>query len=89
MAGESKSWSTFPLVEVVWHDASGNTGWEPLHAAQSADIIVCMTTGYLIKKDKRRVVIASSVRELDDYVEHTTTIPRTWVVKITPLSESN
>ena len=75
----------FPLVEVTWHDAAGETGWETLYDAQQADIIVCVTLGYLIKKDRRRVVIASSIRDDGARVEHTTTIPRTWVVKIIPL----
>ncbi len=84
---KTKTWCKAPLVEVIWHDAAGETGWESLHSAQQADIIVCTTLGYLIKKDRRRVVIASSIREDITRVEHTTTIPRTWVVKITPLAE--
>lgn len=85
---KAKTWWKFPLVEVVWHDAAGETGWEALYDAQQSDIIVCLTTGYLIKKDRRRVVIASSLRQDGARVEHTTTIPRTWVVKITPLTEA-
>ena len=78
----------FPLVEVVWHDAAGETGWESLYDAQQADIVECTTLGYLIKKDRRRVVIASSLRGDGARVEHTTTIPRTWVVEITHLKEA-
>lgn len=85
---KTKTWCKFPLVEVVWHDAAGNTGWESLYDAQQADIIVCITLGYLIKKDRRKIVIASSIRKDSERVEHTTTIPRTWVVKITPLKEA-
>ena len=80
-----KTWCKFPLVEVVWHDAAGETGWEDLYEAQQADVVVCTTTGYMIKKDRRKVIIASSLSGDSTRVDHTTTIPRTWVVKITPL----
>lgn len=78
---KSKTWCKFPLVEVTWHDAAGETGWQDLYEAQQANLVVCITTGYLIKKDRRKVVIASSLNA-STRVEHTTTIPRTWVVEI-------
>ena len=54
---------TPPIVRVLWEDAYSTNVW----TVAEADVVPCMvlTVGYLLKRDKRHVVVAQSVGDND------------------------
>ena len=54
---------SFPIVKVTWEDASGkDSGWISLEEINGwgDDISTVSTVGFLIKKDKKCIVVAHS-----------------------------
>ena len=48
-------------VEVKWVDPAANGGWKPLkETIEEAEPTPCRSVGFLIRRDKRRVVLAQS-----------------------------
>lgn len=50
----------YPLVEVLWYDAATDHGWEEERDAK-VEVHEVLTVGFLIKKSKNGIVIASSI----------------------------
>lgn len=70
-----------PLVEVEWEDAHHDDGWagnRPLRTRGGP----CRTAGYMLKRDRRVIVIAHSLGEDPDDHADTLTIPRGCVSRI-------
>lgn len=82
-----KSWP-YDLVEIVWVDASGDTGWKAESEIKEETTTVT-TVGFLIRKTKKHYLIGASIffEESDD--EHhfgdRNHIPRGMVKSITVL----
>jgi hypothetical protein len=72
----------FPLVEIVWHDAN----IEPAHKAYLDDgadkfgeLAELRDIGYLVRKNRRELVLAVSRCESENSVTTSNTIPFGWV----------
>ncbi len=79
----------YSLVEIVWEDSrSPSVGWQFIQKADIPNICKCKTVGYLMKKTKRKVVVAQSigdVRSNQVQVNGFMTIPMRCVMKIVKL----
>lgn len=51
------------LVFVVWEDIIGNGSWGALEDAPSLSPVVCLSTGFLVSKTKRKIVITQTLGE--------------------------
>lgn len=49
-----------PLVEIVWHDACSDSGWETHDEANVTEELM-VTIGFLVARSENVVVIASSL----------------------------
>lgn len=64
------------LVEVIWDDAVTGNAWVSGAEADGFVPARCKTAGYLVKRTKAHVTIASTIGEGDDECNAITTIPR-------------
>jgi len=77
----------YPLVLVEWLDASARAGWTDLADAKDCPLAPCMSVGFLIHKDKDRLVVVATVGTyaMGDRIA----IPKPWVTKIEYLGVEN
>ena len=81
------TWDKLPLVEVVWEDAvldqdaNGDLD-QPATADKFGGMRTCSDVGYLIRKDRKVIVLAVGVCRADQTYRHANTIPRGWVKQI-------
>ena len=78
-----------PLALVTWHDAVElGAGWHNIEDIRKHNITVCKSVGWVVSKDKERIIIMSTVEgnpnELSGGGVHA--IPTDWCVSIQPLS---
>lgn len=59
---------------VVWDDSYELHGWQPRGKAPGLKPVCCVSVGLLLKKTRKRIVLALSVS--DDQAQGVTTIPR-------------
>ena len=91
MSKRPSHWENLPLVEVVWldavldQDAQGDLD-VPATADKFGGMKTCSEVGYLIRKDRKVVVLAVSICRDDQTYRHSNTIPRGWVQRITKLT---
>jgi hypothetical protein len=83
-------WERLPLVELVWEDAALDAAAEgdlenPAMAAQFGGMKICSDVGYLIRKDRKVVVLAVGICRDDFTYRHANTIPRKWIKEINVL----
>lgn len=68
----------YPLVEVIWEDASSNSeSW--VHLDDIAQPEVVNTTGFLVKETESFLTVAASVSQEEKFIEtvgNTMTIPK-------------
>ena len=71
------------LVEVTWQDSAFYKGWHPKgqHVAPSS----CRTTGYLVEKTGRHVVVAMNSEDDDGGYGEAMAIPRSCISAIRKL----
>lgn len=71
-------------VEVTWRDSINQGGWDSAAAVRKHGITptTCVTTGYLLEKDRERVVLAQSLSEQTNEVGNLVAIPRFAVMSI-------
>ena len=84
-------WERLPLVEIVWEDATLNSAAEgdlenPATASKFGGMAICSDVGYLIRKDRKVVVLAVGICRDDFTYRHANTIPRGWIKEVTVLS---
>ena len=78
----------YQRVEVEWEDACYNSGY---YSPEKAKIgtehvpITCLAIGFLLKHDRKRIVLASEYFPQDDDMRRVNTIPRKMIKKITRL----
>lgn len=72
----------YPLVEVIWDDASSNSeSWTHLDDIVTPERV--NTTGFLVKETDVFITVAASVSAVEDYIEtvgNTMTIPKGMIV---------
>ena len=79
----------YPIYEVLWIDASGYSGWMPMH--EESDPMYCVSAGYIIGEDKYRIIMAGSFSRSADKGD-TRYIPKGCILKkrrISPQKRGN
>ena len=75
-----------PLVEVEWIDSGTTKGWRALDYYKDEKPLECRTAGYLVRRDKRVIVIVQSQNFNDDgtlnQLGESMTIPRICVTHL-------
>ena len=71
------------LVEIVWRDILGTSGWVKLEEVNPP---LFKTYGFLVHKDKRCVKVAHTLDVKDNVWSGITAFPAGCVEKISPLS---
>jgi len=69
------------LVEVEWEDTAGGSNWADTDDDYTKDTIQCKTAGYLLKSNRKTLVIASTITQKDRCTDRTI-IPRSVVKSI-------
>ena len=72
------------IVEVEWEDSCAEMGWHTPRDIKGYDVSHCRSVGYLLGKDRKKVVILQSASDSPSFCE-ALTIPRGNVKKITYL----
>lgn len=72
-------------VLVEWEDAAGGAPrWEPAAVAARRKPVLALTAGFLLKRTKKRIVVALTLAEDGDCFG-TMAIPASWVVRVREL----
>ena len=74
-----------PMVRVTWLDARDmETGWLPIKDILNAPLAVCQEVGYMVVKNKEKIVIMRSwcTDKDDNHGGGVIAIPTGWVNKI-------
>lgn len=50
-------------IAVVWEDITGDGSWIALEDAAQLNPVVCVSVGYLVKKTKKKLVLAQTSGE--------------------------
>ena len=77
--------SKVPMVRITWHDARDTeTGWIPIRDIISAPLAVCQEVGWMVVKNKEKVVIMRSwcTDKDDNHGGGAIAIPSNWIQKI-------
>lgn len=69
-----------PVVEVVWRDAVTTSQWRQWEEADEITLPECRTVGRLVRKNRDRIVLASTVNS-EGGLGVTWVIPRPWVLR--------
>ena len=77
-------WPLTTIVEVLWHDACTRGRWAPKEEYLEQEVLPIATTGYLLKRNKRSIVIIQSQAQ-NETCSDSITIPLGWIKKITVL----
>jgi len=75
----------YKRVKIIWQDIVSNSEWTTLEKAKEQTYSWCEDTGYLLHKDKKKLIIFASHSFDDDgtlTVGNTTVYPRSVVKKI-------
>ena len=79
----------YPLVEVIWNDATGESGWMDINKAKLSKPAKPVSLGYLLEKTKEKLIIFTDyiVDEEDGTltVGNVSTIPAAWVQDVTEI----
>ena len=79
----------YPLVEVKWNDATGESGWMDINKAKLSKPARPVSLGYLLEKTKEKLIIFTDyiVDEEDGTltVGNVSTIPAAWVQDVTEI----
>ena len=78
---------SMPIVEVEWIDSSSGCSTWRFPEDQDVDALPCKTAGYLLKKDRKSVVIFQS-QASSGHVADSMTIPRSCVKEIRVLAKA-
>ena len=66
-----------PIVCLMWKDAMSTSSWsEP----DEIGLCTCVTVGFLIKEDKEKYVVASTLTE-DNQCGDSIAIPKQWAIQ--------
>lgn len=70
------------LVQIKWNDAYMSCGWD----TEPPTTVLVKSVGYLIKKTKKKIVLASSKGRFSNKVY--LVIPTDWIIKVVLLKKS-
>ena len=73
-------------VQLTWSDINSDSSWKTLKDAMNSTPTICISTGWLIKKDNEVHIVVSDVNFNDDGtlgdVGNITTMPSSNVIKV-------
>jgi hypothetical protein len=69
-----------------WRDAAGSANWRSQKSAQGEPLAENVTSGWLVKRGRKKWVIAASVNRGNHDVSDVTVIPRANVVSVRSLT---
>jgi len=69
------------LVEVEWLDIAGGGTWDDRGKDYTGELVECTTAGYMLKSNRKTIVIASTITKADRCCDRTI-IPRSNVKSI-------
>ena len=79
----------YPLVEVKWNDATGESGWMDINKAKLSKPAKPVSLGYLLEKTKEKLIIFTDYIVDDEdgtlTVGNVSTIPAAWVQDVTEI----
>ena len=79
----------YPLVEVKWNDATGESGWMDINKAKLSKPARPVSLGYLLEKTKEKLIIFTDYIVDDEdgtlTVGNVSTIPAAWVQEVTEI----
>ena len=76
-------------VEVDWVDSYALTGWCTEKDVESTHADNCLSVGYMVRKDRKEVVLASGQSVDSENRQHLIAIPRCCVKSIRKLVQEN
>jgi hypothetical protein len=82
VATKKKAWPLTKIVEVSWFDANARGSWASAAEYMQHSIAPVLTTGYLLKQDKKEVIIVQSQGADWDDCNGAIAIPLSWIAGI-------
>ena len=83
----------YPLVEVKWYDATGDSGWQDINKAMLSKPARPVSLGYKLLQNRDKIIIFSDyiVDEEDGTltIGNVTTIPGAWIQDVTEIVFNN
>ena len=80
----------YPLVEVKWHDATGDAGWHDINKAMLSKPARPVSLGYKLFHTKEKIIIFTDYIVDDEdgslTVGNVTTIPAAWIQDVTEIT---
>ncbi len=77
------------LYRVDWVDSTSRGGWRYADRDRKEHLsaVRCVSTGYLVKRNKREIMLCQSYEESEDRINDTIAIPMGCVQKIRKLKD--
>ena len=79
----------YPLVEVKWYDATGDSGWMQIDKALTSKPARPVSLGYKLLQTKEKIIIFSDYIVDDEdgtlTIGNVTTIPGAWIQDVTEI----
>ena len=83
---DSRSKAKYRPVIIDWHDAaSDDMGWSPIEDIKACPPLICRTIGFMVTRDKNRVVLVMNKQEEYDIASTRMSIPMSMINKVTYL----
>ena len=60
---------THKIVKVEWNDSANHRGWNSLDRAKKFDLILCVSSGILVKVKKGSIGVTHTLDSEDDVAE--------------------
>ena len=80
----------YPLVEVKWYDATGDSGWQDINKAMLSKPARPVSLGYKLLQTKEKIIIFTDyiVDEEDGTltIGNVTTIPAAWIQDVSEIT---
>ena len=80
----------YPLVEVKWYDATGDSGWQDINKAMLSKPARPVSLGYKLLQNRDKIIIFSYyiVDEEDGTltIGNVTTIPAAWIQDVSEIT---
>lgn len=73
------------IVEVEWEDSAAEGGWSKRDRYLAQEPAQCRTVGYLLKADRKKVILLQSCHPKEDRFTDSLTIPRSCVTSMRKL----
>ena len=80
----------YPLVEVKWYDATGDSGWQDINKALLSKPARPVSLGYKLMQNRNKIIIFSDYIVDDEdgtlTIGNVTTIPAAWIQTVTEIT---